>query len=163
MKRCPTHEAKTKIGCSGTYLFSAAVWAFFKLWFALSAADSNFPCAATFNWPSFSSKGCTIKSTRSLSDKKICVLKKDQSTFKPLNQSVHKQQHLCKANKICIEDVTQKANPVSAKSCLKPKENSGENYALPALILDFDDMAVAPGHLRSEYYYYCLPFLLASQ
>jgi len=50
------------------------------------------------------------------------VLKKDQSTFKPLNQSVHKQQHLCKSNKICIEDVTQKANPVSAKSCLKPKK-----------------------------------------
>jgi hypothetical protein len=86
------------------------------------------------------------------------VLKKDQSNFKPLNQSVQEQQHLCKANKICIEDVTQKANPVSAKSCLKPKENSGQNYASPELILEFDDMAVAPGHLQSEYYYYCLPF-----
>jgi len=48
------------------------------------------------------------------------VPKKDQSTFKPLNQSLQKEQHFCKANKICIEDVTQKANPVSAKSCLKP-------------------------------------------
>jgi hypothetical protein len=86
------------------------------------------------------------------------VLKKDQSNFKPLNQSVQEQQHLCKANKICIEDVTQKANPVSAKSYLKPEENSGENYASPALILELDDMAVAAGHLRSEYYHYCLPF-----
>jgi hypothetical protein len=50
------------------------------------------------------------------------VLKKDQSTFKPLNQSVQKEQHFCKANKIFIEDVTQKANPVSATSCLKPKK-----------------------------------------
>jgi hypothetical protein len=50
------------------------------------------------------------------------VPKKDQSTFKPLNQSVQKEQHFCKANKICIEDVTQKANPVAAKSCLKPKK-----------------------------------------
>jgi hypothetical protein len=41
---------------------------------------------------------------------------------------------------------------------LKPKKNSGENYASPALVLELDEMAVAAGHLQSEYYYYWLPF-----
>ncbi len=53
---------------------------------------------------------------------KLCTQKR-RCTFKPLNQSIQKGQHFCMVNKIYIEDVTQKANLVSAKSYLKPKKN----------------------------------------